>query len=98
MEQLNPILGETLQASYNDGTKVWAEQICHHPPISYFMVEGANRGYIYYGYYLIEAKAGLNSLTLLNKGVKCVQFKDEQKVEFNYPTELYSSTFLGSFR
>lgn len=41
------------------------------------MVEAANRGYIYYGYYLIEAKAGLNSVTLVNKGMKYVQFKDD---------------------
>ena len=32
---LNPILGETLQGRLGDGTYVFLEQICHHPPISY---------------------------------------------------------------
>ena len=38
--QFNPILGETLQGSYSDGTKVYCEQISHHPPITYFLVVG----------------------------------------------------------
>lgn len=33
---LNPILGETYQGSLADGSSVYMEQICHHPPISYF--------------------------------------------------------------
>ena len=32
---LNPILGETLQGKLADGTSIFLEQICHHPPISY---------------------------------------------------------------
>ncbi len=32
---LNPILGETLQGSLIDGTTVFLEQSCHHPPISF---------------------------------------------------------------
>lgn len=34
LKPLNPILGETLQGSLNDGTTLFAEQISHHPPIS----------------------------------------------------------------
>jgi hypothetical protein len=37
---MNPILGETLQATLVDGTQVYAEQISHHPPISYFLIIG----------------------------------------------------------
>lgn len=35
----NPILGETYQAHYPDGTAVYMEHISHHPPISTFLVE-----------------------------------------------------------
>lgn len=59
---LNPILGETLQASYNDGTQCYVEQISHHPPITYFLIKGPNKLYDYYGYYSMSAKAGLNQL------------------------------------
>ncbi len=51
LKPLNPILGETFEASYMDGTKLYSEQISHHPPISYFLVQGPNRNYKYYGYY-----------------------------------------------
>jgi hypothetical protein len=37
MKPLNPILGETCQATFDDGTELYAEQISHHPPISYFI-------------------------------------------------------------
>lgn len=40
--QLNPIIGETLQAELKDGTKIYCEQISHHPPISYFLIYGPN--------------------------------------------------------
>jgi len=59
---LNPILGETYQGNYNDGTVVYSEQISHHPPISYFLVTNLTNDYQYYGYYENEAKAGFNTL------------------------------------
>jgi hypothetical protein len=59
--------------------------VLHHPPVSYFYIAGPNKNFKYYGYYLIEAKAGLNSLTLINKGKRTVVFKDGQKITFDYP-------------
>ena len=34
----NPILGETYQSRFNDGTKCFLEQTSHHPPVSHFEV------------------------------------------------------------
>lgn len=34
---LNPILGETYQARLEDSSQIYIEQVCHHPPISYFL-------------------------------------------------------------
>lgn len=98
LKPLNPILGETLQAAYADGTQVYCEQILHHPPVSYFLVVGPNKLYKYWGYYLVEGRAGLNSVTILNKGRRAIQFKDGQKIEFDFPDELYSGTFFGQLR
>lgn len=40
----NPILGETYQAEYSGGVRVYAEQISHHPPISSWqMMDDAGR-------------------------------------------------------
>lgn len=73
---MNPILGETLTGYFNDGTTVYCEQTSHHPPVSYFLIIGPNKSYRYYGYYCYDAKAGLNSLTILNKGKRWVEFPD----------------------
>ena len=40
MSPLNPVLGETCQRYAPDGTKYFAEQITHHPPISAGVMEG----------------------------------------------------------
>ena len=87
---MNPILGETLQASFPDGSQVYAEQISHHPPVSYFLLYGPQENYQYSGYYNIEAKAGLNSITILNKGKRQVTFKDKQRIDFDFSYGSYT--------
>lgn len=52
---LNPILGETIKGHLDDGTQLYAEQICHHPPISCFYGIGPDKNYLYYGNYHYEA-------------------------------------------
>ena len=37
---LNPILGETLQREMPDGTKFFAEQTSHHPPVTSYQLVG----------------------------------------------------------
>jgi len=35
----NPIIGETFEALWPDGTKIYCEHISHHPPITSFLIE-----------------------------------------------------------
>ena len=35
----NPILGETYEGVWPDGTRIYNEHISHHPPITCFLVE-----------------------------------------------------------
>jgi hypothetical protein len=76
LKPLNPILGETLQATLIDGTEIYAEQISHHPPVSYFLVYGPKKNYRFSGYYDFQISPGLNSLTLKNIGKRKVLFND----------------------
>lgn len=46
----NPILGETYEATYENGTQVMCEQTSHHPPVSHWEVIGPNSSYRYTGY------------------------------------------------
>ena len=76
LKPLNPIIGETCIGCYPDGSKLYCEQISHHPPISYFLVYGPDNNYIFYGNYNYESNAGMNSLSLHNKGTRHIKFKD----------------------
>ncbi|CAD8170761.1 unnamed protein product [Paramecium octaurelia] len=97
LKPLNPILGETFEGGYEDGTQLFCEQISHHPPLSYFLVYGPKKSYKFYGYSLYEAKAGFNSLTILNHGKRTLQFND-QKIQCTFSSEHYSGTFLGTMK
>ena len=52
----NPILGETFQGYWPDGTRIYIEHISHHPPISYFLVEHPDGLYKFEGSYEYTAK------------------------------------------
>lgn len=57
LKNFNPILGETCQALI-DGCPYYAEQISHHPPMSYYNFIG--RGYKIHGYINSVLKFGFN--------------------------------------
>jgi len=60
---LNPILGETIQRELPDGTKFFAEQTSHHPPITNFYLEGPESSYRFSGFFEYKAwLAGLNTI------------------------------------
>ena len=92
---LNPILGETYQARMEDGTEVLLEQVCHHPPISYMLLEGPNGLYRYGSYSSFSPKAHLNSIDLNVKGKKEVFFNDGSKVTFTPPPDAFKNTLWG---
>ena len=56
---LNPILGETYQAQGQDGTQLFLEQTCHHPPRSHFIAIGPNENFTYTGWLEYEIYLGL---------------------------------------
>lgn len=59
----NPLLGETNQGSFADGSRYYLEHTSHHPPITHYLLEGPNNSYRMYGYYEFIGKMGKNSLT-----------------------------------
>lgn len=73
---LNPILGETYQATLQDGSMLYVEQVSHHPPISYMLLEGPNGIYRFYGYSSFDVKAHMNSIDLKIAGWKRCDFPD----------------------
>jgi len=94
---LNPILGETCNGYYEDGSRFFLEQISHHPPISYMLYHGPNDAYKFYGPSQFSASAGLNSVTLNTKAWRKIHFKDNDQIIHNtFPSEYYDGTLLGT--
>ena len=98
LKPMNPVLGETYEAVWEDGSQIYLEQTSHHPPISHFLLLGPNNSYKFYGFSNFATTAGLNSLKLENKGKRNVEFKDGFNIQFDYCYELYSNSFFGTLR
>jgi hypothetical protein len=96
---LNPTLGETLQTQKQDGTKLFCEQISHHPPVTYVLMTGPKNSYILTGDGELDAKlSGLNHIVGSNKGQNTITFYDGGKITFTNPDMKIDSLILGDRR
>lgn len=81
----NPLLGETLEGKYSDGTKIYMEHTSHHPPVSNFLLEGpSSAGYKFYGNneFVGNIKSSGNILTIEFRGQNIVEFPDGEVIKF----------------
>jgi hypothetical protein len=62
LKPFNPILGETYQAAYPDGTQVFLEHVSHHPPMTAFTLVGRKNLYTLSGIYEFESVISRNSI------------------------------------
>ena len=92
---LNPLLGETYQGMHDDGTKIFMEQVCHHPPVSYMMQVGPKNLYRWWGYSSFKPSAHLNSIDLVVKGGKWVKFHDGSTISYNPHQDQILNTIKG---
>lgn len=91
----NPLLGETLQGQFHDGTKFFCEHTSHHPPITNFLIEDVDGLYTMSGYYEITGKMELNALISGLRGPNDIRFKDGQHIRFGYPSYRLGGTSFG---
>ena len=84
LKPLNPVLGETYEAVFLDGTKVFLEQTSHHPPISHYEIYGPNNDWYYCGFSNYSSSAGLNSCSVTNKGKRSIKFKDGTVIKYDF--------------
>jgi hypothetical protein len=93
---LNPVLGETFIAEKSDGTKLYCEQISHHPPVSaYHMMDGSNN-YQLYGTGEVSAKlSSMNAIEGKRIGQTTVIFKDGTKVTIANPEMIIEGIMMG---
>lgn len=84
LKPMNPVLGETYECLFTDGSKYYSEQTSHHPPVSSYEVYGPNNSYYFCGYSKFGSSAGLNSLTVSNKGKRYIQYSDGVRFDFDF--------------
>ena len=91
----NPLLGETNQGSFADGTRYYCEHTSHHPPITHYLIEGPENSYRMFGYYEFIGKMGKNSLTSGLRGPSTIEFADGSRIRFNAPDFKLGGTIMG---
>ena len=90
----NPLLGETFQATMQDGTTIECEHTSHHPPITNYYVKSHN--YTIYGNLTINGEIHANSINAFNEGWGTVEFKNGEKVKFCLPNLYVWGLVVGS--
>jgi hypothetical protein len=86
LKPFNPILGETYEGYWPDGSRIYAEHMSHHPPITRFYLLGD--GWKYYGYYeyVVKLKGFTGNVVGGNfRGPNIIEFSPEDKVSFIMP-------------
>ena len=92
----NPILGETYQGEYENGLKVYCEQVSHHPPISCWEVVDPNKRFVFTGTGHITATTRANSVRAQQKGDSNVHFyEDGSCVSWNLPGLILKNVLFG---
>lgn len=90
----NPLLGETLQAYWEDGTQAYCEHTVHHPPVTNFQI--LSRGFKLEGHLELIGKFKKNSLIGGYKGKVQVTFANNQVISFTYPQFRAGGMIFGS--
>lgn len=95
LKPFNPILGETYQARYEDGTTIYCEQSSHHPPVTNWQVFGPKNEFHVYGYG--EWTAGFRGNTVIGhqKGPNYVAFNDGTVISYSLPAMHVSGIIMG---
>jgi len=91
LKPLNPMLGETYQCEWKDGTKFYLEHTNHTPPISHFYIKSSQDLFIVSGYIQMEMGGIMkamfkNAMLMVPKGKITVYLpKLKQKINYQFP-------------
>lgn len=95
LKPFNPILGETYEATYADGTQVFVEHVSHHPVKSAFTVTGPKALYTLSGIYEFESATSRNAIVNHQIGTAKVVFHDGHTITYTVPQIKMSGILFG---
>ena len=91
LKPLNPMLGETYECEWKDGTKCYVEHTNHTPPISHFYIKSAKNLFTISGYIQMEMGGIMkamfkNAMLMVPKGKVTVYLpKLNQRINYQFP-------------
>ena len=91
LKSLNPMLGETYQCEWEDGSKMYLEHTCHTPPISHFYIKSSSDFYRVSGYIDMEMGGIMktmltNTMQIIPKGKITVYLPQTgQTIAYQFP-------------
>ena len=101
MKPFNPLLGETFEGKFSDGTKIFMEHTSHIPCVSNYYVNDIDNKYKFHGFYDISIEGTMkmlltNHLTCVQKGTNHVEIKStNQKISYHYPKLILGGMVFG---
>lgn len=96
LKPFNPILGETYQGVFEDGTQIFVEQGSHHPPVSIWEFLGPDGQWSLTGFGEWTASFRLNSVKGCQKGPILLRFHDGQEIVFSLPHVVVKGLLYGT--
>jgi hypothetical protein len=87
LKPFNPLIGETFEGQYEDGTKIYIEHISHYPTTSRFYAVGKN--YKFKGYIDFSTTTSLfgSDIYVHQKGPITIEFPElKEEVTYSLPT------------
>eukprot|EP00922_Rhytidocystis_sp_ex-Travisia-forbesii_P063674 GHVS01094692.1.p1 GENE.GHVS01094692.1~~GHVS01094692.1.p1 ORF type:complete len:458 (-),score=88.58 GHVS01094692.1:16-1221(-) len=95
LKPFNPILGETYQARWPDGSNLFFEHTSHHPPIAHYCVCGPNNIFTLHGYFEFKGQLKGNYAFAYQEGPCMLDFPDGGRIEWTMPAIKISGLIWG---
>ena len=88
LKPFNPLIGETFEGQFADGSKIYAEHIGHYPTLSRFYLKDVNNDYTVHGCFDLDAKTESfgSVIFIIQKGDILIEFpKLNEKFMYRMP-------------
>lgn len=101
LKPFNPMLGETYQAFWEDGSKIYMEHTSHIPPISNFYIKDSSDLFRMNGYFHMEMEGMMksmftNAMTIVPKGrINIILPETMQTISYQVPRITLGGLFIG---
>lgn len=91
----NPLLGETYVGEWSNGTRIYGEQTCHHPPISNIQVIPTSGKWRINAQFNFGIDPGVTKVVVLQKGLTSLELNDGTRIEWEFPNIAATGILTG---